>query len=97
MFILAQLIRSIAHLISILCHIYYILLLIRIIISWVSPASFHPAVKFLYQVTEPILRPIRRIIPNIGMIDISPIIAFIAIYFIQDFVVNVLIQISGRL
>lgn len=40
--------------------------------------------EFLYQVTEPVLRPIRRFIPNLGGIDISPIIALVVIFFLQN-------------
>lgn len=44
--------------------------------------------SFLYQATEPVLRPIRRILPNLGAIDISPVVVFFIIYFIQLFMRN---------
>ena len=46
--------------------------------------------EFLYRATEPLLRPIRRFMPDLGGIDISPIILFVGIYFLQRFIVNVL-------
>lgn len=46
--------------------------------------------RFLYAATEPVLAPIRRIMPNLGGIDISPIILFVIIYFAQQLIVNVL-------
>lgn len=46
--------------------------------------------EFLYKATEPVLRPIRRVMPDLGGIDISPIILFVALYFLQRFIVNVL-------
>ncbi|MEL6436473.1 MAG: YggT family protein [Pseudomonadota bacterium] len=46
--------------------------------------------EFLYKATEPLLRPIRRFLPDLGGIDISPIVLFIGIYFVRQFVVNVL-------
>lgn len=46
--------------------------------------------SFFHKATEPVLRPIRRFIPNLGGIDISPIVLFVAIYFLESFIVNVL-------
>lgn len=46
--------------------------------------------EFLYRITDPVLAPIRRFMPNLGGIDISPIILFIAIYFIQQVLISVL-------
>lgn len=60
-----------------------ILIFIRVILSWV-PSGIHNFRKFIYDVTEPILAPIRKIIPPLGgMIDLSPIIAYILLYLIQ--------------
>ncbi len=52
-------------------------ILARVLLSWVRLDSYHPVVNFVYQITEPILRPLRNIIPPLGMIDISPIVALI--------------------
>lgn len=46
--------------------------------------------NFFHKATEPVLRPIRRFIPDLGGIDISPIVLFVAIYFVESFIVNVL-------
>ena len=46
--------------------------------------------NFFHKATEPVLRPIRRFIPDLGGIDISPIVLFVAIYFLESFIVNVL-------
>lgn len=46
--------------------------------------------EFLYKATEPVLRPIRRFLPDLGGIDISPIILFVLIYFLERFIINVL-------
>lgn len=46
--------------------------------------------NFFYKATEPVLRPIRRFIPDLGGIDISPIVLFVAIYFLENFIWNVL-------
>lgn len=65
--------------------LYTFVLLARILISWIPNIDpYHPAVQLLYQVTEPVLDPARRLIPPLGMIDISPIVVFIALGILQD-------------
>ncbi|MEZ4659813.1 MAG: YggT family protein [Caldilineaceae bacterium] len=65
--------------------LYTFVLLARILISWIPNIDpYHPIVQLLYQVTEPVLDPARRIIPPLGMIDISPIVVFIALGILQD-------------
>ncbi len=68
---------------------------IRALISWVNPDPYNPIVQILNRVTEPILRPLRKLAPpyKIG-IDISPIIAFLIIIFLRIAVVNTLIRIG---
>ncbi len=56
---------------------FYVLLLGRVLISWVNPGYDSPLARFLYDTTEPILQPIRRALPSTGMIDFSPFVAFI--------------------
>ncbi|ODS32794.1 MAG: putative orf [Candidatus Scalindua rubra] len=63
--------------------LYEIVLFVRIILSWIPHNPHHPAAAFLYKITEPVLQPVRRIIPSIGGIDVSPIIVFIALGFIR--------------
>ncbi len=55
----------------------YVLLLGRVVMSWVNPRFDSPVGRFLYETTEPILQPIRRMLPATGMIDFSPIVAFL--------------------
>ena len=59
-------------------------ILARVLLSWVRVDPYHPAVEFLYQITEPILAPLRQVIPRIGMVDISPIIALLLLQIIQE-------------
>lgn len=74
------------------------LIIIRALISWVSPDPYNPIVQFLYNITEPMLRPFRRMVPayNIG-IDLSPIFALIAIWFLKLFLVQTLFGIAMRI
>ncbi|MCB0100232.1 MAG: YggT family protein [Caldilineaceae bacterium] len=73
--------------------LYIIVLLIRILITWIPNLDpYNPLVQILNQVTEPILEPARRLIPPIGMIDISPIVVF----FVLQILVSVLHDLAGR-
>lgn len=60
-------------------NLFFWLIIIRIIISWVSSGGYNPAVAMVYSLTEPLLRPFRRLIPPIGGFDISPIFALIGL------------------
>lgn len=81
---------------EIILTVLYWLILVRALISWVNPDPFNPVVQFLTRATEPILQPIRRFLPPMG-IDISPIIAFLAIIFLKSFLVATLFDIGMRL
>lgn len=72
------------------------LIIIRALISWVSPDPYNPIVQFLYRVTDPILNPIRRILP-VMPIDISPIIAYVLISIVRSFLVRTLWDIANAI
>lgn len=98
MFILGNLISAIAKVLDIILNLYMWIIIIRAIISWVNPDPYNPIIQFLYQVTEPVLSPIRRIIPTYTTgIDFSPIIVFLLIIFLQNFLVSTLTQMAVRL
>lgn len=96
MFILSNLIYTIAKVISVLLSAAYWLILIRAIISWFRLDPYHPIVQFLHRTTEPLLEPIRRRLPMMG-VDISPIIAFLAIIVVQSFLVRTLYDLAFML
>lgn len=62
-------------------------MIISVILSWVAPGSRSPGAELVAQITEPVLAPFRRLIPNLGGLDISPIFAFIAIQLLQSWVI----------
>ncbi len=99
MFVWANFIVALAHILDVLFSILYWLILIRALISWVNPDPLNPIVQFLYKTTEPILEPVRRRLPlnfRFG-IDISPIIVFLLIIFLQSFLVKTLLDLGTRL
>jgi len=98
MFIIINLLDAIAIIIHYVLTIYMWLIIIRAVISWVNPDPYNPIVNFLYQVTEPVLHRVRRYLPFRSMaIDISPIIIFIAIIFLDRFLVGTIQDIVVRL
>ena len=62
-----------------LLKLYSYVVLIRVILSWLNPNPFNPIVRFIYVVTEPVLAPVRRVLPPIGGLDFSPIVVFVVI------------------
>jgi len=97
LFVFANLLDALATVVSYLLTAYMWIIIIRALISWVTPDPYNPIVRFLYQVTEPVLYPIRRRLPFMGGIDISPIIVLLAIMFLQIFLVRTLNEIAVRL
>jgi YggT family protein len=62
---------------ELLCEVLTLLILLRAIISWISPGQTNMLTNILYRITEPILAPLRRIIPRVGVLDLSPLVAVI--------------------
>ncbi|MDX2416958.1 MAG: YggT family protein [Xanthomonadales bacterium] len=58
---------------------YFVLIIARVIISWFANQSRHPLIPLIYQLTEPVLRPINKLLPAFGGVDLSPLIALIAL------------------
>ena len=98
MFIAGNLLSAVATILDYILMALNWLVIIRALISWVSPDPLNPIVQFIYTVTEPILAPFRRLVPahSIG-IDISPIFALILIWFLRLFVVRTLFSMAMRL
>ncbi len=93
MFVLSNLVKALAYILNSVLEILFWIILIRALISWVNPDPYNPIVRFLDTVTEPILSPIRRVVPPIGL-DFSPLIAILVIKFIQIFLVGSLMDLS---
>ncbi|MDD3249460.1 MAG: YggT family protein [Smithellaceae bacterium] len=93
MFALSNFIIALAKVIDIVLTVYLWIIVARALISWVNPDPYNKIVIFLYRVTEPVLGPIRRIIPRHSLpIDFSPLIALLIIIFLQHFLVQTMIQ-----
>ena len=69
--------------IDLLFNILQFAIIIRSLLSWFNPKPDNPLVVLLYEITEPILAPLRRIVPRLGMIDITPLVAILLMSVIQ--------------
>ena len=98
MFIAGNFIAALAQVIGMALDFYMWVIVIRALITWVNPDPYNPIVQFLYKVTEPVLHPIRRLMPvyNIG-IDLSPLIVIMIIVFLRSFLVASLVQLAQRM
>lgn len=81
------------HFIGWLLDLYSYVIIAAALISWVSPDPRNPIVQFLHRVTEPVLRPIRNLLPpwKTGGLDLSPLIVIIAIQFIERVILQSLL------
>ena len=62
--------------------IYGYIIIARAIISWLNPNPYNPLMRIICTITDPILEPIRRLLPDMGGLDISPFVAIVIIWFI---------------
>lgn len=90
MFLKGILIWSVSKFFSVI----YALMVIRIMLSWIRVSPYNRLVNIIYQLTDPILEPFRRLIErigiNTGMIDFSPVIAFLFLQFLEGLILNIL-------
>jgi YggT family protein len=75
----ALLVWSVIAVVAMVVNIYFVAILVGIILSWVAPQSYHPAVILIHQLTEPVMAPFRRLLPPLGGLDLSPILVFLVI------------------
>jgi len=98
MFAIGNLIIAVATILDYLLTIASWLIIIRALLSWVSPDPYNPIVQFLYKMTEPMLAPFRRMVPIYTIaLDLSPIFALVFIWFVKLFLVRTLFGLAARL
>lgn len=66
--------------------LYYYVILARVLMSWFNPNPHNPIVDAIYRLTEPVLSPIRRLLPPMGGFDLSPLVVFFILMFLQRFI-----------
>ncbi len=72
-----------------LCRVLIFIIFIRAILSWFAISPYSPIVVFLDRITEPILAPLRRIVPRLGMVDIAPMVAIIILIAIMYLIARI--------
>ncbi|MDH3973003.1 MAG: YggT family protein [Deltaproteobacteria bacterium] len=98
MFVIGNFLEALAAILNIVLTLYMYIVLARVILSWVNPDPYNPIVQFLHRATDPVLDRVRRLLPlHAGGIDFSPIIVFLAIIFLQTFLVQTLQRIAFSL
>ena len=95
MYIIGYFIMAVAKVLDVILITYMWVVVARAVLSWVNPDPFNPIVRFIHNVTEPVLYQVRTRIPvNFGGMDLSPIVVFAVIIFLRTFVVNSLHQMA---
>lgn len=98
MFIAGYFLQAVGVVLSVVLNIYMWIMIAHVILSWVSPDPYNPIVRFINNVTEPLLFRIRQKLPTAyGGIDFSPMIVLLVILFLQNFVVNSLMTMAYRM
>ena len=95
MFVFSNLLTAIAKIMDVVLVIFMWIVIARAVLSWVNPDPYNPIVRFIHNITEPVLFQIRKRIPlNFGGIDFSPILVLLAVIFLQRFVVQSLYELA---
>ena len=98
MFVFSNLILALANILHIVLNLYMWVVIARALLSWVNPDPYNPIVRFLYNVTEPVLYAIRKRVPIFfGGLDLSPMIVILGIYFLDGFLVPTLAGMAVRM
>ena len=98
MFVISNLLIAVAKVVDLALTIFMWIVIARAILSWVNPDPYNPIVRFIHNVTEPVLYQIRKRIPlSFGGIDFSPILVLLAVIFLQRFVVASLFELAQTL
>ncbi|WP_172838781.1 YggT family protein [Solemya velesiana gill symbiont] len=74
---------AVPELIALLINIFFFAILLQVILSWINPGGYNPAASLLHSLTEPLLRPARRVLPELGGIDISPMLVMAGLWLLQ--------------
>ena len=88
---------TIAYLLRTILYIYLFIIIIQVIISWINPNAYNPITTIMYQISEPILKPIRQFIPSSGGLDFSPLVALIIINLLVILIISPLMDLGQKL
>ena len=81
------LVYSIADLIALLLTVFLVAVIIKVVLSWISPGHYNPVIGLVERIASPVLKPIRRLLPSVGGLDLSPLFATLLLLVIKMLVV----------
>lgn len=98
MFAFRHLLEALAYIVDLALNIYMWVIIARALLSWVNPDPYNPIVRFLYNVTEPVMAWVRRRVPLVfGGLDLSPLLILLAIVFVRQFLVATLWDLARQI
>lgn len=98
MFVIGNLLSALADLLNVLFQAAEIVILVRVILSWANADPYNGFVRIITVVTEPLLVPFRKLLPpwKLGGVDLSPVCAVLALYFLRSFLISSLFDLANR-
>ncbi len=87
----------VAHLLQLTAYVYMFLIMIIVVISWINPGAYNPLTVLIYQVTEPLMKEVRRRVPTTAGLDWSPMVVLLGIYLFLSLVVAPLMDFGNHL
>ena len=90
-------ILTIGYLLRMILYIFLFIILIQVIISWINPNAYSPITTIMHQISEPILKPVRQLIPPAGGLDFSPLIVLVVINLLMILVISPLMDLGQKL
>ncbi|HIM08697.1 MAG TPA: YggT family protein [Gammaproteobacteria bacterium] len=88
---------TLAYLIKEVIYVYLFIIFIQIIISWINPGAYNPITVIMYQLSEPILKPARKLIPSAGGFDFSPMVVIICLQLLMILLTSPLMKLGAQL
>jgi len=88
---------AIPELISLIINIFLFAILIGVIISWINPGSYNPAISLIHNLTEPLLGPVRRRMPDMGGLDLSPMVVMLGLVVLEMLLIPPIKDLIGQL
>lgn len=98
MYVVGHFLEAVAHVLNMVLVLYMWIIIARAVLSWVNPDPYNPIVRFIHNITEPVLYRVRSKIPvSFGGIDFSPILVILLIVFLQRFAIQTIVRFAHSL
>ncbi len=97
MYVMGYFLQALASVVHLLLMAAIIIVIARALLSWVSPDPYNPIVRMIHQFSEPLLFPVRKRVPYIGGVDLSPLIVLLGLSFLDNFLVATLQRVASQM